>query len=222
MNRKNVLRSMVGTVVAALALAGCTASDSGGGAGGGAAALTISGSLKVAGSGSGGSGFAPFSAFGQNDPFAVTDYKVACTTFEDTPKACGGSVASDGSFSISCSGFSGVPFGCFVFNTVSFTNYPITFNVNSSADDQKSVNVTGNVTATIELDLETGVATGAATVAADQKKEIAVEAGKLAYIDGPYKMSGMDYSLVSSKYTEEQKKFFRIVPCMFGQKNTCK
>lgn len=214
---KKINSLLVATLALAMLGTGCSKSSSSGG-GGGDSALTISGTLSIAGSSSSSSAYSFMKLFGQNDAFAVTDYKIACATFEDIPKACGGDVGSDGTFSVSCSGFSSVPFGCFVFNSSTFANYPITFNINSGTD-QKSVNVSGNVAATIELDLETGVATAAATVASDAKEEIAVDSGKLSNIDGKYAMAGAPYSEVSVRYTDEQKKFFTRVPCMMGPNN---
>lgn len=211
-------------IVAALAAlmlgTGCTKSSSSNSDNPSSSALTISGSLAIEGSTSSVSGFQASGKLtkASNSKFAVSDYKIACATFENTPKSCGGDVDSTGAFSVSCTGFSGVPFGCFVYHKTTYANYPITFNVNSG-DDQSTVSVSGNVTATVNLDLETGTATAAATVAEGTETEISVDYTKVSNLDGVYSMAGAPYAQVSSKYTSEQLEFFKFIPCMMNNNN---
>ncbi len=189
-------------------------------------ALTIAGSLSLSGdSSSSGQTSAKLTSakissnnklYSSISSFSVSGYKVACATFEDVPKACGGDVnETTGAFSMSCSGFSSVPFGCFVFNTTTFANYPITFNINSG-DEQTSVTIAGNLSASIVLDLDAGVASAAATVTQSQVNQIAIDSTKLSNIDGIYSMTSAPYSEVSSKYSIDQLGFFKMVPCLFG------
>lgn len=208
-------------LVAALASAmlgvGCSKSSSSSGDTPASTALTISGSLAIEGSTS--SNTMAMSSLGLKlmgvNKFAVADYKIACATFEDVPQSCGGNVDTAGAFSVSCSGFKGVPFGCFVYHKTTYANYPITFNINSG-DDQSTVSVSGDVSATVALDLETGTASAAATVAAGTTSTVTIDPAKVSNLEGTYTMAGAPYAEVSSKYTPEQLEFFKFIPCMMN------
>jgi hypothetical protein len=214
MNRSKVLGSLfVGVVVSTLAFVGCSKPNSTDSASGAASAVSISGALAVSGSSSANI-IQPMSY----DKFAVSDYKIACVTFELIPNPCSGDVAADGAFNLSCSGYAGVPFGCFVYHKTSYANYPITFNIDSGGD-QKSVAISGAMTATVNLDLETGTAAAAAAVTSGTETEVAVDTSALANIDGTYAMGGAPWAEVEGKFSLEQLEFFKTVPCFFGNQN---
>lgn len=129
-------------------------------------AVVLSGVLALQGSQS---FAAQKSSFMTKSSFATLadaeDFRISCSTFEATPKSCGGPVASNGAFNVSCDGFAAIPFGCFVYNTATFNNYPITFNVNST-DEKSAMNVAATTITGIDLviDTDTGTATAAATI----------------------------------------------------------
>ncbi len=150
---------------------------------------------------------------------------MACTTFEDVPKACGDEVAADGAFSLSCDGFKNVPFGCFVFNTVSFRNYPITFNitVEDETDESSSVNIAGNLTSvSVVVDTDTGLATAEATVEDPASiTEIAVDTTAIGVLDGNWLVQGRPYSEVSSKYDDNDLFGVKLLACFKNFWQTC-
>lgn len=217
---------------------GCTKSSSSGDGGtdtpSTSTSLTISGSLQLSGSNASssvgsmgvssklGSKVAPRK---KTNSFSATDYRVACATFELVPKACGATVGADGSFSLSCEGYKGVPFGCYVFNTVSYKNYPITFNITSggSTDESSAVNVSSSLSeVNIVVDTDTGLATAEAEIADPTTiTEIAVDTTAVGALDGNWTVVPKPYADVASKYSAEDFIGIKLISCFKTYWQTC-
>jgi hypothetical protein len=207
---------VVATIAAAMLGVGCSKSSSGGGGGSstGSSALTLTGSLSLTGGTSSGAAMSMALKHGAStkatDPdwikSDVTAYRIACATFETIPAACGEAVGADGSFSVTCSGFTGKAFGCFVYNTTTFANYPIVFNVQDEEKSSLNLASATTVTSTIVLDLDTGVASAESTVAAPTAiTEVAVDSTTLGYFDGVWRMNKIPWATIQNSYTATEK-----------------
>ncbi len=210
------VKTLISLFAAATFVFGCSSKKSSNSSTPTATSVTISGSLTAAGSSG---SLSPLSAKSAqrkiiyksvNSAFSVSDYKIACATFEDTPKACGADVDTAGAFSLTCDGYKGVPFGCFVFNKTTYKNYPIVFNVDAEGkSDESSLTSSTGITANIQLDLETGVASAEVTRAAgDTGTAVAIDAANLALINGTYSMAGVAWTDASKVLTDEQEQGF--------------
>ncbi|HAR41740.1 MAG TPA: hypothetical protein DCS07_03790 [Bdellovibrionales bacterium] len=151
------------------------------------------------------------------------DFRISCSTFEATPKSCGGPVASNGAFNVSCDGFAAIPFGCFVYNTATFNNYPITFNVNST-DEKSAMNVAATTITGIDLviDTDTGTATAAATITnPDTIEEVVVDADAFNGFNGPWTLLVKSYADAASKYSDADWTMMKNDYCRKNYWNTC-
>lgn len=228
----NKTKNILVTIAVAAFAAGCSKKSSGGGTVADSS-LNISGSLELVGNNASSSSLlnanTKMGTYARSkdklNSFAISDYKVACATFEDIPKACGTAVGTDGSFSLKCDGFKSAPFGCFVFNTVSFKNYPITFNITTgdSTKESSSVNIGGNLSSvSIVLDTDTHLATAAATVSDPASlTEIAVDAGAVAAMDGTWHLAPKAWADVSSKYSAEDLVGIKMIACYKNYWQSC-
>ncbi len=195
--------------------------------------LTISGSLQLSGSNAS-SSVGSMSANtkigtsarkGKTNSFSASDYRVACATFEVVPKACGSTVDSAGAFALSCDGYKGVPFGCYVFNSVSYKNYPITFNIETSNDttETSAPSVTSSLSSvSIVVDTDTGLATAAAVVEDPAAvTTIAVDTTAIGALDGTWIVAPKAYADVASKYSSEDFLGIKLLACFKNYWQTC-
>lgn len=190
-------------------------------------ALTISGSLGIGASGSTQSKIGSFKASSGNvnalsSKFSTASYRVACVTLETVPQSCGGDVAADGAFSVSCDGFAGKPFGCFVFHKTSFATYPIVFNVSGSEEKTIASN-SGTISATIVVDTETGTAKASATLPTGSTGSTGISAtlADIQMLEGNYKMGPAAWSDVSSYFTTEDSSILTSVIQFGVNANQC-
>lgn len=155
---------------------------------------------------------------------ADSAYRIACATFETVPKACGGAVATTGAFDVTCDGFAGVPFGCYVFHTTSFKNFPITFNVNAG-EEKSSMKVSGATSLSnveIVLDTDTGLAAAEVTIAdTTAVTEVTVDASALSNIDGTWALSAKTYAEAGSKYSTDDFTSIKKMMCQKSYWQTC-
>lgn len=202
---------------------GCTkgklAEDSTGG--GDSSTLTIAGTMSVLQSGSALTN--QIKVMGANGNVrwrALSDYRLACATFESIPSACGGSVANDGSFSVSCDGFAEKPFGCFIYHTSTYESYDMVFNVEGE-ENQIMTAGAGTMSAAISIDTETGLAQTEVELPAEQVVQApTVTASDISDFDGIFYLGPAPYSSVSSKFTTVELAALRA-PITFWTQTTC-
>lgn len=191
--------------------------------GGSSSTLTIAGTMSVLQSGSSTNlAIMSKSTDGRARWRALTDYRLACATFETIPSACGGAVGSDGSFSVSCDGFAEKPFGCFIYHTTTFESYDMVFNVEGE-ENQVMTAGAGTMSATINIDTETGLAqtevelpTESAPVTAP-----AVDVTDVSVFDGIFYLGPAPYSAVSSKFTTVDQSALRAEVEFWTQSPPC-
>lgn len=149
--------------------------------------VVISGSLNMTGSEDSGSSLALTAA----DP-----YWFKCVTLDLTnASACIDDVDSDGAFELSCDGFKGKKFGCFILQGADENTLTLKGMVTS--DQLAASESTSTVSLGIDFDLETGVAKASTvavktdsgeedTVAAELAKEVSEELKSLSVDSGNY------------------------------------
>lgn len=203
---------------------GCTkgkvAEDSTGG--GDSSTLTIAGTMSVLQSGSALTN--QIKVMGANGNVrwrALSDYRLACATFETIPSACGGAVANDGSFSVNCDGFAEKPFGCFIYHTSTYESYDLVFNVDGE-ENQIMTAGAGTMSAAISIDTETGVAQTDVELPNNTAVTTpTVTASDISDFDGVFHLGPAPYSAVSSKLTTVEQAALRAKVTFWKNGQNC-
>ncbi|OFZ39896.1 MAG: hypothetical protein A2504_17715 [Bdellovibrionales bacterium RIFOXYD12_FULL_39_22] len=141
----------------------------------------------------------------------TSDFSISCVTLEIAPSACTEDVAADGAFELTCDGFKGKYYGCFIYKADFSFYQPIVFiETSGEGNGESKLNGEENASVSLVIDASTGDVVATYEYVApvvETAEDLAPSATAAAQFTGTYEFSCPAFSTISSKLMLNQKRW---------------